>query len=95
MSQTPSEKAKPSMSPDERLHLIQGILDELRIAAGLDSVILVTREQTSVRDNALMLFSSGVDSTTLGRGMLGAGLTFFPAVDDIIEYETDGRQRLQ
>lgn len=83
------------MTKNEKLWLIQKTLDDLREVTGIDSMILITREQTGVRDNALMLFSSGVDSTIVGRGMLGAGLTFFPDMDDIIEPEADGRQRLQ
>lgn len=83
------------MGKDERLHLIQKVLDDLREVAQLDSVILITREQTGLQDNALMLFSSGVDTTLVGRGMLGAGLTFFPNLDEVIETESDGRQRLQ
>lgn len=83
------------MTKDERLHLIQTVLDDLRDAVGLDSVILITREQTGPQQNALMLFSSGVDTTITGRGMLGAGLTFFPDIDDIMGSESDGRQRLQ
>jgi hypothetical protein len=83
------------MNQDERLHLIQKVLDELRNATNLDSIILVTREQLGVHENSLMLFSSGVDTTTTGRDMLEAGLTFFPDADDIMAPESDGRQRLQ
>lgn len=83
------------MTKNEKLWLIQKTLDDLRTVVGADSMILITREQTGLHDSALMLFSSGVETTLVGRGMLGAGLTFFPDLDEITQDEPDGRQRLQ
>lgn len=71
------------------------MLEYIRATTNADSVLLITCERVGLRDNSLMLFSSGVDSTTLGRNMLTAGLKFFPPTEEIIEYEFDGRQRLQ
>ena len=83
------------MSTPEKLRLIQQVLDDLREVAQLDSVMLITREQTAPEQSALMLFTSGVDTTIVGRGMLGAAITFFPDIDEITQGLSDGRQRLQ
>lgn len=83
------------MTKNEKMWAIQSALDEIRAATGMDSVLLLTREQVGLQDVALMLFSSGVEDTSTGRNMLNAGLSFFPEPEDVIELEPDGRQRLQ
>ena len=83
------------MTRDERQHKLQAILDEVRGIMGLDSAVLITRELTGPGEAALMLFTSGVGTTDVGRNMLGAGLTFFPDNNQAMDPESDGRQRLQ
>lgn len=85
----------PPMDRQERLAMVQAALNQLRMASGMDSLVLVARERVSPDGSHAFLFTSGVEDTRVAASMLGAGLSFFPEPDDVIACQDDGRSRLQ
>ena len=83
------------MSCQKRNQLIQNTLDQLRQLAGLDSVMLVTREMVGPEHGAVMLFTSNVEDNEAALHMLSSAASFFPAYQEITPTPPDGRSRLQ